>query len=70
MKEIEVENKELKQKIKKALEKAVYNQINGGHWETWTIDQMVRSLLGDDYKKFVKEYENDGEYEWETGIAP
>ncbi len=62
-------------KVDKALETAMdYGSIDGSHHRTWVIDQMVRSLTGDEYGQFVKEH-NDGEdgpdsYEWETGIAP
>lgn len=50
-----------------------YGQIDGAHHRIWVIDQMVRELLGNEenYKKWVANYEgNDGEYEWDTGIAP
>ena len=47
-----------------------YGQIDGGHHKMWVIDQMVRVLLGDEYEKWVKEYEGDDEYEWDVGIAP
>ena len=61
----------LQQRIDKAIEIAYqYAQIDGGHHKMWTIDQIVRELLGDEYDKFIKEYEEDGEYIWDTGIAP
>ena len=49
-----------------------YSQIDGEHHKAWVIDRMVRALLGSDeaYDKFVRDYEDDGEYEWDTGIAP
>ena len=47
-----------------------YGQIDGAHHKAWVIDQMVRSILGDSYEAFVADYENDGEYEWDKGIAP
>ena len=51
-----------------------FSQIDGAHHKAWVIDQMCRYLLGDDYEKFVQEFE-DGEdgphtYEWDTGIPP
>ena len=57
---------------KEALDLACrYAQIDGGHHKMWVIDQMVRVLLGDEYGKWVKEYEGpDGEYSWDVGIAP
>ncbi len=59
------------QRIDKATEIAYqYAQIDGAHHKMWTIDQMLRELLGDGYDKFVKEYEEDGEYKWDIGIAP
>lgn len=72
-------------RIKNALEIAhTYSQIDGDHHKKWTIDTMVRALLGDpfpeeqkdtpEYKEFIKSY-CDGEdgpetYSWDIGIAP
>lgn len=47
-----------------------YSQIDGEHHKTWCIDQIVRALTDDNYNEFVKEYENNGEYKWNIGIAP
>lgn len=61
------------ERINKALEIAwEYSQIDGAHHKSWSIDQMVRALFEteEDYKRWVSEYENDGEYYWDTGIAP
>lgn len=72
---LEQQCKKQKETIDKAIDIAYeYGQIDGGHHKMWVIDQMVRTLLKDDYDKFVKEYEepdkNDDYYEWDTGIAP
>jgi len=48
---------------------ARYGQIDGDHHKTWVIDQMVRSLLRDDYDNFIRGY-NAGGYTWDVGIAP
>ena len=62
---------EMKDKINSAIDLAYqYAQIDGSHHKMWTIDQMLRILLGGNYDNFVKEYEEDGEYAWDTGIAP
>ena len=61
------------ERINKALEIAwEYSQIDGAHHKAWSIDQMVRALFEteEDYKRWVSEYENDGEYYWDIGIAP
>ncbi len=47
-----------------------YGQIEGDHHRCWSIDQMVRGLTGKEYDKWVADYENDGEYSWDTGTAP
>jgi len=51
-----------------------FAQIDGAHHKMWTIDKMLRELLGKDgYVQFVKVYEEPYEgvkHEWETGIAP
>lgn len=61
--------------INKALEIAFqYAQIDGDHHKAWVIDQIVRSLTGEDYTEWVKHYEYDeetgDEYTWSEGIAP
>ncbi len=63
------------QKYKEVIDKVIniayeYGQIDGAHHKTWVIDQMIRELLGTEYDKFIKEYEEDGEYTWDIGIAP
>lgn len=68
----------LENRIKTALDLAwQYGQIDGSHHRVWVIDQMVRTLCGNEkeYSKWVKAYEfplsNDEDYyEWDTGIAP
>lgn len=45
--------------------------IDGAHHKDYCIDQMVRALTGNNYRQWVKDYE-DGEegpetYYWETG---
>ena len=64
-----------KDKIKEALSAAYqWSQIDGSHHKAWSIDQIVRALLGDEYEKWVTEYEagEDGpnSYKWDCGIAP
>ena len=67
----EEKNKKYKEVIDRVILCAYkYAQIDGSHHKMWTIDQMVRILLGTEYEKFIKEYEGDGEYEWDIGIAP
>lgn len=62
-------------RIEKAIELAVqYGGIDGDHHNAWVIDQMVRTLAGDDYERIVADA-CDGEdgpetYEWNRGIAP
>lgn len=69
------EKEEKDKEIEKALDIAFqYGQIDGGHHKAWVIDQMVRTLTGDKYKEWVKEYTYDEEtgecYSWYKGIAP
>jgi hypothetical protein len=53
---------------------AQYGGIDGAHHKTWLVDQILRSLLEDEYTKFVRQMcqgENDEDYyEWNTGTAP
>jgi hypothetical protein len=70
---LEQVNTHLNQNIEKALDIAFrYSQIDGDHHKAWSIDQMVRALLGTEekYKAWVAMYENNGEYEWDVGITP
>lgn len=58
--------------VRKALEIARdYAQTDGGHHKQWVIDQMLRSLLEDQYDSFVQIYEvMCGPESWDIGIAP
>lgn len=49
-----------------------YAQVDGAWHKMWVIDQMLRALFEteEDYKRWVAEYEEDGEYDWDVGIAP
>lgn len=53
-----------------------YGGIDGAHHKQWLIDQMLRSLLDDQYDSWVKAYNEDvdeegGSYSlWDVGIAP
>ena len=38
--------------------------------KAWCLDQIARALYRDEYDDFIKEYCNDGEYDWDCGIAP
>lgn len=44
-----------------------YAGQDGGSHKQWCIDQVVR-ILAKDYKKWVAEYENGGEYKWDVGV--
>ena len=51
-----------------------YGGIDGAHHKQWVLDQIVRGLTGENYQKWVAEYQ-DGEdgpqtYIWDGGIAP
>ena len=62
-------------RIQAAIDLAVqYGGIDGGHHKAWVIDQMVRTLAGDNYAEVVRKAK-DGEdgpetYDWNEGIAP
>jgi phosphatidylserine/phosphatidylglycerophosphate/cardiolipin synthase-like enzyme len=64
-----------KQRIKKALALIrLYGGTDGGHHKMWVIDQVVRILAGNDYKRWVADSKmgEDGPdtYGWDEGIAP
>ncbi len=46
--------------------------IQGDHHKEWLLNEIVKILCEneEDYKKWVDEYEQGGEYEWSLGIAP
>lgn len=63
------------QRIEVAINLAVqYGGIDGNHHKAWVIDQMVRVLAGDNYKRIVADARNGNDgpetYEWDTGVAP
>lgn len=58
------------EKIKQALEAAKDSQYDGEHHKMWVIDQMVRILSGENYDKWVKEFCDGEEGEWDIGIPP
>jgi len=51
-----------------------YGSIDGAHHKAWVIDQMVRALTRNGYKKWVIDQKagEDGPdtYDWDEGIAP
>lgn len=54
-----------------------YGGTDGAHHKQWVLDQVVRTLIGDDddYYAWCKEYSGDTEDEdyydeWDKGIAP
>lgn len=59
--------------VKKAVEIAFsYGLIDGNHHKMWVIDQMLRALLGKDYKKAIKDNrlpEDEKDY-WDIGTPP
>ena len=62
---------ELHKRINHAVEIGIsYGQIDGSHHRLWVIDQMLRELLGKDYEETIELSNEDGEYEWDCGVAP
>lgn len=51
-----------------------YGSIDGAHHKQWVLDQVVRSLTGNQYEEWVRAQKagEDGPdtYEWDEGIAP
>ncbi len=51
-----------------------FGSIDGSHHKQWVLDQIVRTLLGDDYEKWVAAQKMglDGPdtYDWDIGISP
>lgn len=71
--ELQHRNRITNERMNKALDVAYrYSQIGGEHHKAWTIDQMVRAMLGSDeaYERWIAEYKNGDEYSWDVGIAP
>ena len=48
--------------------------VDGDHHKQWVLDQVVRILAGDGYRRWVWDYQNgeDGPhtFEWDEGTAP
>jgi hypothetical protein len=48
-----------------------YGMIDGAHHKQWVIDQMLRTILGDEYDAWVREHNGNVQYDpWDRGIAP
>ena len=60
--------KNMEEKIKEILWN--YSQIDGSHHKAWCLDQIARVVYGEAYNDFIKDYEENGAYEWDCGIAP
>ena len=63
---------ELMERIEKALGLILnYGGIDGGHHKQWVLNEVVKSLCTlEEYTAWLAVYEEDGEYEWDLGIAP
>jgi hypothetical protein len=48
----------------------LYGAIEGESHKTWVIDQVARCLHGNNYDAFVRQFEENGKYFWNTGVAP
>jgi hypothetical protein len=46
-----------------------YGQTDGAHHKAWLIDQIARTLLGDQYGAWIASMTADGLI-WDTGIVP
>lgn len=56
-------------KIQDALDLiCTYGGVDGDFHQKWLVDQLLRILTGEDYDAWVKDYEEDGEYEWDEGV--
>lgn len=73
----------LQDRINDAVEMILWcGQIDGAHHKMWVLDQVLRTLLQDqyddaieDYDKIIKDYcgdleDEDNYYDWDTGTAP
>jgi hypothetical protein len=47
-----------------------FGQIDGAHHKAWVIDQIARIILAERYIYWIAQYRENGEYEWDCGIAP
>jgi len=48
-----------------------FGEIDGSHHKQWVLDQVLRILFRQNYKKEMKEFNSDPEYsKWDEGIAP
>ena len=75
LREIAERLEELDNARQSALENAEsYGGIDGAHHKTWVIDQMVRSLTGNEYDATIKRWchgeDGPDTYDWDCGVAP
>ena len=63
----------LEKRIEDAVEIALnYGQIDGNHHKNWVIDQMLRSLLNDEYEEVINEWNSTVSKwdKWDEGTEP
>ena len=70
-----VEPDDLVKRVNLALDFAIrFGGTDGAHHKDWVIDQMVRTLTGENYEQVVAAARagDDGPetYDWDCGIAP
>lgn len=66
----------LEERVQRAIKQAISgNQTDGAHHKNWSLDQIVRTLAGDQYERVIREargdYDGRGyEYDYDEGIPP
>jgi len=47
-----------------------FGQTDGAHHKAWVLDQVLRALTGVKYQQVIGKFCDNGEYDWDEGIAP
>lgn len=61
---------QLENKRKEAIEIVLSAMATDGeHHKTWSLDQILQTLAGEEYSNFVKKFEEENGVDWDCGIA-
>jgi len=47
-----------------------YGQVDSSRHKAWVIDQVLRALTGSKYQQVIDKFCDNGEYDWDEGVAP
>ena len=66
-----MDTENLETKVQNAIDIAVETMsADGDHHKVWGLDQVVKTLAGDQYEDIVKKFEEETGSTWDHGVQP